>query len=389
MKKMFLLGAVAACGFAVSAAAPFDVVALVDSLDFAHVYDIETATGTVQTLEHVLLTHPTTVLWRDKGGSLMRYPSAEEASPVGESPLDKRKLPRLSVYGNLRLERPEPDAFGIVRGECARRGLVYGIHTTWEENHWLAYTESNWNVAHPQYMCRTRGGGPRLATASLAWPEVRAHKLRLVDERLALKPQVVFLDLHRNGGWGPHMEYVKPVIDRWRAKYGCEPPADARDPRWLALVSEDVMSYLRAFGAKCHAAGVEFHLGFKHLTVKDDYLWNAYAIDWKALAADGTLDAVVVMDVDAGAKHPLDVTREILSYAKAQCGKARLYFHCSMYAMPYGIPGYVKATGLKAPDVARELLRIAKDAGCAGAYLECVDYRNYAPGVCDALGEIH
>ena len=39
--------------------------ALVDSLDFAHVYDIETATGTVQTLEHVLLTHPTTVLWRD------------------------------------------------------------------------------------------------------------------------------------------------------------------------------------------------------------------------------------------------------------------------------------------------------------------------------------
>ena len=150
MKKMFLLGFAALCGIAASAAAPFDVVALVDSLDFAHVYDIETATGTVQTLEHVLLTHPTTVLWRDKGGSLMRYPSAEEASPVGESPLDKRKLPRLSVYGNLRLERPEPDAFGIVRGECARRGLVYGIHTTWEENHWLAYTESNWNVAHPR-----------------------------------------------------------------------------------------------------------------------------------------------------------------------------------------------------------------------------------------------
>ena len=184
MKRMSLLGFAALCGL-VASAAPFDVVALVDSLDFAHVYDIETATGTVQTLEHVLLTHPTTVLWRDKGGSLMRYPSAEEASPVGESPLDKRKLPRLSVYGNLRLERPEPDAFGIVRGECARRGLVYGIHTTWEENHWLAYTESNWNVAHPQYMCRTRGGGPRLATASLAWPEVRAHKLRLVDERLA------------------------------------------------------------------------------------------------------------------------------------------------------------------------------------------------------------
>ena len=54
MKKMFLLGAVAACGLGAFAVAPFDVVALVDSLDFAHVYDIETATGTVQTLEHVL-----------------------------------------------------------------------------------------------------------------------------------------------------------------------------------------------------------------------------------------------------------------------------------------------------------------------------------------------
>ena len=115
MRKICLLCLAAVCGHAVSAATPFEVVALVDSLDFANVYDIETATGTVQTLEHVLLTHPSTVLWRDKGGSLMRYPSVEEASPVGETPLDKRKLPRLSVYGNLRLERAEPDAFGIVR----------------------------------------------------------------------------------------------------------------------------------------------------------------------------------------------------------------------------------------------------------------------------------
>ena len=35
----------------------FNVVALVDSLDFAKQYDVETTTGTVQILEHVLLTH--------------------------------------------------------------------------------------------------------------------------------------------------------------------------------------------------------------------------------------------------------------------------------------------------------------------------------------------
>ena len=51
---------------------PFQVVALVDSLDFAKDYDIETATGTVQVLEHVLLTHANDIWWRDKGGGRMR-----------------------------------------------------------------------------------------------------------------------------------------------------------------------------------------------------------------------------------------------------------------------------------------------------------------------------
>ena len=55
--------------------AAFDVVALVDSLDFAKNYDLETATGTVQVLEHVLLTHSSDIWWRDKGGGRMRYPS--------------------------------------------------------------------------------------------------------------------------------------------------------------------------------------------------------------------------------------------------------------------------------------------------------------------------
>ena len=53
---------------------------------------------------------------------------------------------------------------------------------------------------------------------------------------------------------------------------------------------------LPELAAKCHAAGVEFHLGFKHLDLKDDYLWRMMAVDWKALAADGTLDAINAKD---------------------------------------------------------------------------------------------
>lgn len=364
----------------------FEVLALVDSLDFAAVYDIETATGTVQTLEHVLLTHPTSVLWRDKGGSLMRYPSAEEASPYDESPLDKRRLPRQSVYGYLRLNKCPFDVWDLVFGECEKRGLDWGIHTTLEESHWVSATESNWNLRHPQFTTRTKRGSPRLASCSLAFPEVMEHKLRLVDERLALKPKTVFLDLFRSGGWSPGLEYVKPVCDAWRARYGCEPPDNGGDPRWLALVSTWQMKYVRAFAAKCHAAGVRFLLGFAKLDLKDERVWLHTALDWKALAAEGTLDGVVVMGVAADPKRPFESTREILAYAKAHCGRAKLYFHASAYEYNgAGIPNYARWTKLGQGAVAARLLALAKETGCAGAILECVDYRNYSPEVCDAL----
>ena len=134
---------------AAARASAFDVVALVDSLDFAKNFDIETPTGTVQVLEHVLLTHPTDVWWRDKGGGRMRYPSACEDWPVSEAPFDPKRLPGEDVYGWLRLEAPRANAFPLVREECARRGLRFGVHTTLEENHWSASFGSNWTLAHP------------------------------------------------------------------------------------------------------------------------------------------------------------------------------------------------------------------------------------------------
>ena len=114
----------------------FSIVALVDSLDFAKNFDIETTTGTVQTLEHVLLTHSNDIWWRDKGGGRMRYPSECEMWQVSEAPFDKKRLPSEDVYGYLRLESHRGNEFPVVREECRKRGLGFGIHTTIEENHW-------------------------------------------------------------------------------------------------------------------------------------------------------------------------------------------------------------------------------------------------------------
>ena len=198
----------------------FEIVALVDSLDFAKNYDIETPTGTVQVLEHVLLTHPTDIWWRDKGGGRMRYPSRCESWQVSEAPFDKKRLPSEDIYGWLRLESPRANAFPLVREECERRGLGFGIHTTLEENHWYSPLASNWTLAHPEFWGRTRGGEPWMGCCSILFPEVVAHKLEMLDERLALRPQAILLDFWRNGSWSFAREYTAPALAEWRSLYG-------------------------------------------------------------------------------------------------------------------------------------------------------------------------
>ena len=71
----------------------FEKIALVDSLDDAQKWDIETPEGTLKVLEDALRPHSTRVLWRDKGASLMRYPCMEEPYPECEFPIDKRRVP--------------------------------------------------------------------------------------------------------------------------------------------------------------------------------------------------------------------------------------------------------------------------------------------------------
>ena len=132
--KAFLLLASSLSAFACANA--FDVVALVDSLDFAKTYDVETATGTVQVLEHVLLTHANDIWWRDKGGGKMRYPSQCEAWPISDvyaqlyptlcDPMDC-SLPGSSVHG---------DSLGKNK-RC--HALLQGIFLT---------QELNWGLLH-------------------------------------------------------------------------------------------------------------------------------------------------------------------------------------------------------------------------------------------------
>ena len=75
----------------------FEKIALIDSLDEAQKWDVETPGGTLKVVEDALRPHSTRVLWRDKGASLMR--SAEARCVLGIAP---RQLRLRRVQAGLR-----------------------------------------------------------------------------------------------------------------------------------------------------------------------------------------------------------------------------------------------------------------------------------------------
>ena len=123
-RRSLLLIGVAGIGLA---AVAFEKIALIDSLDDAQKWDVETPEGTLKVLDDALRPHSTRVLWRDKGACLMRYPCAEEPYPECEFPIDKRRVPpKIGAFWALRLDNCGFDVFKLVFDACERRGLKQG-----------------------------------------------------------------------------------------------------------------------------------------------------------------------------------------------------------------------------------------------------------------------
>ena len=387
-------------------AAEFEKLALMDSLDMAYWCDVETKEGTIKLLEDCLRPNANVILWRDKGGgSWMRYPSKEEPAPyTSEYVMDKRRnLPTWGSYWDLRLDNLDFDVFSLVFEECRRRNLGYGIHQTYEENHTSNNNIALWNLNHPEFWNCANGGVPFPGTVSLAFPEVMAHKLRFADEHIALKPQRIFLDVWRSGNFDLKYEYVKPNIEKWRKMYPGEELPKPTDERWIRLCSESTMKYLREYGRRCKAAGIQFVVGLptsgqsgqgvSRKTCKGDvrdinheFSWKAYGIDWHRLAEEGAVDGIWIMDVKYDEKDVWGSLKATLDYVVANRGKAKIYFGVNWYDIRHeSIKTYAKNAGCSIGEATRKLMSIAKDAGCAGVVYECVDCHCYDKECCEEL----
>lgn len=367
----------------------FEVAAWVDHFDFSTVFDTEKPEGLAQILDHVKETGATTILWRNCGGSTMRYPSTIEAHHH-DSQLDKRRiaygrhLPSWVRYGEAE------DIVATMVKLCRQRGLRPGIHWPFEETHWQVWTIGRFNLEHPQYWGRTPTGQPWWGRVSLAYEPVVEHKMALVDELLGRGIEILFIDFWRNGGWGPGYEYVEPVVAAFRAKYGEAPPADAKDLRWCRHVSDYVTSFLRRLRKHLSAQRVELAVGVPSIAPEGDEPLVRNGADWRRWVEEGLVDVLVINDVGWDRERPLESTRE--AYREVQrfvAGRCAVWCPVQQYDYSHrGLPSYQKATGKGNAELAAALVRMAHEEGAAGVSLECVDFNNYVPETRSALAEL-
>ena len=384
-----------------SAQERFEAAGWVDSFDFAKArvngklhYDIETTEGMLRILGHVQETGTNTILWRNCGGATMRYESKED-SHHGDAPKDKRRLPdNRDVYGWLRFGDVEPDAMRFVFDACRERKLRAGVHWPFEENHWGSWTYGGWNLDHPQYWVRDQAGKPWCGRSSVAYPEVLAHKLRLLDELIERGMDTLFIDTWRSGAWTPAWEYVPPVTNAWQTQTGGAPPSDPRNPAWCRFVSTYNTAFFKAIRERLDASGreIRLYLGVARpdpATDADEPLL-ARGVDWRLLVREGIIDTLVINIAIWEPKRPFESTRE---YYKAMRGAVaspcRLL--CPVRAYDYhggGMPSYAKASELSQDEIATRLTRIAWECGANGISLECVDHNNYRPATRDVMHKL-
>jgi len=388
----------------------FEVIALIDSGDFSRVWDIETLRGVTQTVDHVLLTGADCLLWRQQGGGLQRFKTREEDCSRMYTVANKLRTPYESpVNGWSNITGHDFDEVASGLEVIRARGKECGIHYTTEDAHHSNKMLNEWNLDHPEFWCRDATGKPLMFHASIAYPQVREHKLRMLDELLAMGATTIYVDATaRSGGAGPWSEYVAPVLEEWARQYpGVAPPTE-RDPRWSRVVSKFHHDYFREMRKRLDQTGRKVRLivttgqeGFPVASLSDregGEIGSAniyyYGYDWVALAREGVIDGVAVESVRLDAKHgdhskwgpdPWGDTerlyRKIVSVAKG----LPVYFPVMNYCFGEGWrPGYgtySRRCKVSEAEAVRRLLALAKDCGGAGVTLECVDFNNYSPAV--------
>ena len=372
----------------------FEKIALIDTFDFATICDIERTNGCDFILNHVERTGANVMAWRQQTGGRPRYRSELERHPLAEMPFSKLRIPESRPgYGWLNLDRGDVDLLSYPYRQTAAHGELPAVHLTAEESHYYSFTFSTWVLEHPEYWCVQSDGTPCPCHAAFSFREEVEHRVRLLDEILARGAKLVFMDTARMSAYGPRFEYTKPSVAKWRETYGCEPPKDWKDPRWVKHVGQYLERFVKAMARRCRQKGVRLIFGTRCVGLDYDETIDRFGLDWPRLCAEGELDGVVFPYVDfrkgQEGVDPWTATDRVYAKVAALKGKADLYFSVNAYPglCKSSFGDYAAETGLSKGACAQKLIDLAKKHEAKGVVLEVVDYRNYPDDVCQVLRE--
>lgn len=205
-----------------------------------------------------------TVHWRTMWGARASYPSKHEALYWGG---EGGGFDRPGEAGEQKLRLAYDLRNWDHIADAVRIGKEMGIktsawYTLYEEAHFQTKI-SKFSEEHPEFWWQARDGKKRSSKVSFAAPDVRAHKLAMIDEQLAYGFDSIMLDYYREtqgylGGKetlisGTEVDdngvciygYEKPMIEAFRKATGKDALALANDdPEWLAFRVQQLTDFM-------------------------------------------------------------------------------------------------------------------------------------------------
>ena len=245
------------------------------------------------------------VYWRTHNGGEAMYPSS--VSNVQDGAFFRQK--GFKGYGSLpaqhfayaaHVDYREWDHLVDMAGIAAEFGIEFAHWATiFEDDHGGGH-RSKFLLDHPEWQCTTRDGQKVDGCLDFWFPEVRAYKLRVLDEVLAKPATRLLLDFVRRNGkpsadLAGHYLYgfSEPILVAFKKETGHDArklvPGSLDWATWIDFLVRPHLEFMREAARRARALKRPLDLMVWPVDLKT---WMAF--DLRAMAAEGLVDSVLV-----------------------------------------------------------------------------------------------
>lgn len=287
-------------------------------------------------LSEIKRAHVRKVYWRTFFGARAMYHSALEPPYSGDEAIDRP--------GNEQVMRMRYDlkSWDILKDAVAvARELSLPImawYTLYEETHYQL-TTTRFAKEHPEFWYVARNGKTRPSKLSFASPEVRAHKLALIEEQLAYGVDGLCLDFFREYQLydtikEPRVEvddhgvsiygYEPVMVEAFRRQHGVDPRTlPNHDDTWVKFRADQTTIFMREVSKRVRQKGLPLSVKVRSmLPSRSGYNWvperrrtnslmGSFA-DWPTWSKEGLVDEVmlILLNWDLFELNPADIWTE-------------------------------------------------------------------------------